>query len=314
MSSGSVNVIGMAGRRREPPPESGGAGRLDWGSSSGFRHDRAPAPVCAASGQGGVAKNFLEALVQHSGTRGEVQYREAAADAIRLPETGAQSLPRNADLLRCDRRARRAQHVPERGELDDLCAQPLAEARPDLPQAQQLTAHGFPVVRLGPDLFRRDLRQFSRAKLLAHPLRPTLAVRPCRTAARHVESFERTRQHPFVQRRDRQRPHADFESVRGWLTLMRVMLHVPEMTELMFRAGRGPARTHGLHRKSTQHQSFDQVAQRDWIARPDPRRRATSLRRRPCTISHACPSIGSTSSASATIQSAPAVILASKSA
>ena len=49
---------------------------------------------------------------------------------------------------------------------------------------------------------------------------------------------------------------------------MDVVLHVPQVAELVFRAGGGPAGLRRLHRKAAEHQAFGQLPQRFEVSVP----------------------------------------------
>ena len=130
-----------------------------------------------------------------------------------------------------------------------------------------------------------------------------------------VELLEVVRHHRFVQRERRQRADADFEAVRRRGAAIRVVLHVPQMAELMLRAGDGPAGTRGLHREAGDHERRRQPARDFQVAACERRRDRSSTRRsRDCTISQISRSIASMPKQSASIQSAPAGHFATRSA
>src|SRR5258708_3842562 len=62
-------------------------------------------------------------------------------------------------------------------------------------------------------------------------------IRPLVTALFDIQPLERLLQQLFVKRGHRERPDADLKSMRRSLALKRVMLHVPEVAELMLGAG-----------------------------------------------------------------------------
>ena len=106
--------------------------------------------------------------------------------------------------------------------------------------------------------------------------------------------------------RRRERADADLEPVRRRVAVVGVVLHVPEVAELVLGPGGGPARTRRLHGEPAHHQPLDQAAERGRVARGRaPRVGRRTSRSRPWTAPRPSASIGSTPSASARIQSAP---------
>ena len=68
-----------------------------------------------------------------------------------------------------------------------------------------------------------------------------LGARPGIAAGIDIEFADPGREELLLESSDRERGDADFKTVRGSFAQVLVMLHIPEVTELMLGAGRGPA-------------------------------------------------------------------------
>ena len=84
------------------------------------------------------------------------------------------------------------------------------------------------------------------------------STRPGGATALDIELVERLFEEELIKRHHGQSADADLEPVRGSLALVGMVLHIPEMAELMLRAGGHPAGASSLHGKATEHQAFDQ--------------------------------------------------------
>ena len=108
---------------------------------------------------------------------------------------------------------------------------------------------------------------------------------------------------------------ADLEAVGGGAAVVGVVLHVPEVAELVLGAGGGAAGLGPLHGEAGHHQALDEVADGGGVAGGGRRGRCRARGEGGFGRgSQAVGSMGSMPRASATIQSAPAVILARRSA
>ena len=85
-------------------------------------------------------------------------------------------------------------------------------------------------------------------------------VRPLGATDFHVEVVQFPGQQILVEAGHGQRADADLETVQRGLALVDVVLHVPEVAELVFRAGGGPAGLRRLHREAAEHQTLPSIA------------------------------------------------------
>ena len=85
-------------------------------------------------------------------------------------------------------------------------------------------------------------------------------VRPARAALIDIEILHVFHQQNLIELGNRERADADLEAVQRNFSVVRVMLHVPQMAELMLSARAGPARLRRLHRQARQDQPFDELA------------------------------------------------------
>ena len=90
-------------------------------------------------------------------------------------------------------------------------------------------------------------------------------------------------QHLIVKSKRGQRTDANFETVRRRHSIVSVVLHVPEMAELMIGAGRRTAGAERLHGETGHHQAVNQVPERGGIARRNCSGAESQARKRPCT-------------------------------
>src|SRR5205814_1891130 len=97
-------------------------------------------------------------------------------------------------------------------------------------------------------------------------------VRPLSTAPVHIHFFQRFFEQNLVERGYCKSPNTDLKPVRRCSATMRMMLHVPEMTELMFSARGSAAGLERLHGKTAEHQSFNQRSGRSRIPGANARR------------------------------------------